>query len=141
MAKKDKERPAPPASQSPAAAPVAPAPAPAVSEQPAPKAPPALAPPDAIVPGTELKAAAEDLSDLPRVLQGALRAFNLKRRHLLGHRIDGDGVVIVTTGGRKLRFPGDEAKALALTEDEKDGVQKTPRFFPEGHLDGGKPRA
>lgn len=111
-------------------------------EDPAPQGA-AVAEPDAIVPGTAPEEAAEDLSDLPRIVQEALPALNLKRRQILNHRMEPDHVVIITRGGRKFRYPGfpeDQARALALTEDEKDGVVKHVPFFPPGHLDSGRPR-
>lgn len=81
----------------------------------------------------------EDLSDLPEALQIAIPAFGLKREHVLGHRLTEDGVVIITRGGRKLRWPGDEQKAAALEPQEKDGIPRKewPRFFA---LDSGRPR-
>jgi len=78
----------------------------------------------------------EDLSDLPEALQMAIVAFDLKRADVLDHRLTEDGVVIVTRGGRKLRWPGDEAKAAALTPEEKDGIPR--RDFPPANLFGKK---
>jgi hypothetical protein len=84
----------------------------------------------------------EDLSDLPKVLQQAIVAFGLKRDDVLDYRCSSrkekgekvESVTMTTRGGQKLTYPGDEAKALTLTDAEKDGVQRTatPRFFPGG---------
>jgi hypothetical protein len=76
----------------------------------------------------------EDLSDLPEALQGAILCFRLKRADVLDHRVTEDGVVIVTRGGRKLRWPGDEDRATSLTPEEKDGVPR--RDFPPANLFG-----
>lgn len=76
----------------------------------------------------------EDLSDLPEALQLAIVCFALKRDHVLEHRLTDDGVVIVTRGGRKLRWPGDEARAANLTAEDKDGVPR--RDFPPANLFG-----
>jgi len=76
----------------------------------------------------------EDLSDLPEALQMAIQCFGLKRDHVLGHRLTEDGVVVITRGGRKLRWPGDEEKAAALTDTDKDGISR--RDFPPANLFG-----
>jgi hypothetical protein len=78
----------------------------------------------------------EDLSDLPEALQLAIVCFGLKRADVLDHRLTEDGVVLVTRGGRKLNWPGDEHKAITLTPEEKDGVAR--RDFPPANLFGKK---
>lgn len=92
-----------------------------------------------------VEAKEEDLGDLPKILQQAIVAFGLKRDDVLDYKTttkkagfkgekDVESVTLVTRGGQKLRFPGDEARALKLTDSEKDGLQRTatPRFFPGG---------
>jgi hypothetical protein len=92
----------------------------------------------------EDEAEEEDLSDLPEILQQAIVVFGLKRDNVLDYKVSSragekkgetiESVVLVTRGGRKLHYPGDEAKAAKLTDAEKDGEQRipTPRFFPGG---------
>jgi hypothetical protein len=87
-------------------------------------------------PGAMARVPEEDLSDLPEPLQGAILCFGLKRADVLEHRLTEDGVVIVTRGGRKLRWPGDEDRAASLTPEEKDGVPR--RDFPPANLFGKK---
>lgn len=83
----------------------------------------------------------EDLSDLPKKVQQAARDFGLKRRHVLGHRNAEDGsVVIITAGGRKLFWPADKGKVLTSMQKGDDPGVGFPRFFPQGHLDGGRKR-
>ena len=86
----------------------------------------------------------EDNDDLPDAVQVAIVAFGLKRSDVLSHSVqlirgltkkdDREQAVIVTRGGQKLRWPGDEAKAAKLTDAEKDGGARVeaPRFFPGG---------
>jgi hypothetical protein len=87
---------------------------------------------DPMAPGEPFESA-EDLSDLPEALQMAIVCFDLKRAHVLDHRLTDDGVVLVTRGGRKLTWPGDEAKAAALTPQDKG---EPGRDFPPANLFG-----
>jgi len=80
----------------------------------------------------------EDLSDLPEALQMAIVCFGLKRENVLDHRLTEDGVVIITRGGKKLQWPGDEEKAAALSATDKDGISRSD--FPAANLMG-KPKA
>ena len=118
-----------PAPPPPAETVTAPGPPPEVA--PAPEPPPAVEAPAEVPESFESE---EDLSDLPEALEMAIIAFGLKRAHVLGHRLTEDGVVVITRGGRKLHWPGDEEKAAALTESDKDGIPR--KDFPPANLFG-----
>lgn len=84
----------------------------------------------------------EDLSDLPVLLKGAMRDFDLRRAHVLGHRLTDDGkVVIVTAGGRKITWPDEAERVLSPADKGEPDAAKAPRFWPEGFLEKGPPKA
>jgi hypothetical protein len=82
-------------------------------------------------PAGEVKAATTTPPPAPvradRIVQ-AIKALGLDRaKHVLAAREYPDRVVIVTNGGQKLTYPGDEARAASLTDAQKDGIpQDTP---------------
>jgi len=72
-----------------------------------------------------------EAQDVPREEQAAppkaarLTLKELKAAgHIIGERQDGKFTHVVTKGGRKLTFPGDEAKAAALPPQDLDGVPR-----------------
>lgn len=54
----------------------------------------------------------------------AAKAMGLAPEEVAASSVTGDSVVIVTRGGRKLRWPEDLARARALTQPERDGMRR-----------------
>lgn len=80
----------------------------------------------------------EDLTDLQPMVRAAIVGLGLRRSDVVGHRQHDDqqGATLVTRGGRKLRWPEDQAKAASLTAADKSASGKEwPRWFPKG-IDG-----
>jgi hypothetical protein len=66
-------------------------------------------------------------------LEDALASFGLEPEHVLGWSGGPEiGLVIVTAGGRKLRWPQDEGRIL--TPAEKDGIRRDSPQYPNGYL-------
>lgn len=69
----------------------------------------------------------------PHSAADCLAAVGIKSEHIESFRAEPEGeLTIVTKGGRKLHFPGDEAKAAALTDSERDGISRTG--FPPANV-------
>lgn len=70
------------------------------------------------------------------LIKAARRALGLRREDVRAVRVEDRAVVIVTAGGRKIRWPGDGLQEL--TDSDRDGrirpAQHRGKIYPRGYL-------
>jgi hypothetical protein len=86
-------------------------------------------------PGQEVKTQPE-ANEKPKAKPRSISLEEMRKKgYVLGERTEGDVVHVVTKGGQKLTFPGDEEKAGAMEKWELDG---TPGQAPSRNILLGK---